>query len=224
MGERIIEGFQYAANGYVKDRHVHLHGIIEEVYIPNTISFERHICPAGLSSDWIETITNIVNAFMKHAKVDNTAFDIEFKIDFKSNDLKVIEISPRAVVQYENLYALAMGEDMLTTLCSLACGDDAPKPGLKKYKFCHSCELRETKGHIINTIPTESEINAILSMYPDVKIVNRIPKGAKKLSDFMQSQDTYRYCIISIPGNSKNEIDHILLDIKKRLNYNFSPI
>lgn len=221
--EEIIAGRQFAVNGYIVNGEISLHGIVAEYFLPNSKSFEYHECPADLPDRWRYQIERMVQRFVAHTGLDNTEFDIEFYIDFEQDKLTIIEINPRAVVQYENLYAMASGDDMLTTMCALACGDKPPTRQASTYSLCYSCELRTFEDQHILETPDTDNLSAIYLSYPDIKIVNRIPPGIKKLSESKRSIDTYRYCMISIPGNSREEILNILADIKQRLNYRFSP-
>ncbi len=222
--EEVITGQQFAVNGYIRNGEINFHGVVAEILLPNSKSFERHEYPTELSNQWLKRIKDMVYRFISHTGLDNTAFDIEFFIDFEKDKLTIIEINPRAVVQYENLYAMANGDDMLTTICALACGDVPPERQKSKYKFCYSCELRTFDDQHILKIPDATNLSEIYASFPDVKVVNRIPPGIKKLSESKRSIDTYRYCMISIPGNSRIEIMETLSVIKKKLDYQFSPI
>ena len=222
--EEVITGQQFAVNGYIVNGNISLHGIVAEILLPNSKSFERHEHPTELSDKWLRRIDVMVERFISHTGLNNTEFDIEFFIDFEKDKLTIIEINPRAVAQYENLYAMASGDDMLTTICALACGDAPPPRLIPKYKFCYSWELRSFDDLHILEIPDAANLSDVYASYPDVKVVNRIPPGIKKLSESKRSIDTYRYCMISIPGNSRTEVMEIVNDIKQRLNYHFAPV
>ena len=222
--EEMIQGEQFAVNGYVYNGQIQLHGIVAEIYLPGAKSFLRHEHPTELPPEWLTRIDDLTQRFISHTGLDNTEFDLEFCIDFELNRLALIEINPRAVAQYENLYMMASGDDMMTTICALACGDPPPALQTPKYQFCYSCELRSFDDQHVLAIPDEENLAAIKADFPDAIVVNRIPPGVRKLSDAKKSIDTYRYCMISIPGDSREAIMTTLEAIKEKLNYRFQPV
>jgi len=222
--EDVLSGEQYAIDGYVYQGQVFYHGIVKEVFLPNSISFERHEFPADIAPDWVVRLKDMTERLIRHTGLNNTEFDIELMIDFDTNQGRIIEMNPYAVSQYENLFTLAGGDQMLVAICALACGVPPPAKTQPRYKYCYSCELRTYEDQLIEAVPTPDDIARIEAEFPDVRIVNRIPPAVRKLSDFRQTEDTFRYCIVSIPGNSRPEIMGKLEAIKARLDYRFRPI
>lgn len=222
--EGIIAGEQYAIDGYVRNGAITYHGIVREVFMPGTVSFERHEFPAALPPVWDARLRDMAERLVRGGGLDNTEFDIELGLDMAGDRMAVIEMNPYAVSQYENMFTLAGGDQMLVTICALACGVEPPARIEPPYGYCYSCELRTRVDQVIRRVPSQDDIDRVQADFPDVRVVNRIPPGAQRLSDFRQTEDSFRYCIVSIPGDSPGAIFETLQQIETRLNYRFDAV
>ncbi|ADI74374.1 conserved hypothetical protein [Methanohalobium evestigatum Z-7303] len=223
--EELIFGTQVTADCYVYNQKAHVFALTKAAFFDDKISFSHHEFPYQVSPETEQKIYNMIDKLAKNLKLDNTFINVELKIDEKTGNVSIIEVNARIAFQFAKTIETVKGFDPLHLICDLASGDepDIYPEFAPEYSMCYNFELRKFSDKLVTKIPDARNIARIKKIYPGVEIRNLILNGGK-LSDYKHNPESYRYCILDIPGNNKEEIMDKLEDIKAMLNYRFMDI
>ncbi len=222
--EDLIEGEQVTVDGYVMDGEVSFFGVTKAVYHPLTNSFSHHEFPCELPEEMLGKISDALGRLIPALEMDDSFFNVELRLDMENHTFKIIEVNSRIAFQFAKTIEAVSGYDPLRMLCDLAVGE---KP--KQYaraentsSACYNFELHAFEDARILETPTQSAYDEIRLKYPGVRVRNLIHENVN-LSDFKHNPQSYRYCLLDIPGENREEIMRKYEDIIARLRYKFAP-
>ncbi|ACB85184.1 ATP-grasp domain-containing protein [Natranaerobius thermophilus] len=222
--EEVIAGEQATVNGYIYNGEINLYGIVKAVFHEDKISFSHHEWPyENLSKEMEAQIQDTVSTLVKGLQLDNTFFNVELRIEEDLEKINIIEVNSRAAFQFAKMTEAIMGINYIQWLCDLAVGKQPRniKEGENlTYKHCYNFELREFSDKEIVRVPMTSDLEQLKRMYPEVTIKNLVNANTR-LSDYKQNLESYRYCILDIPGNSQKEVLEKYEEVTSQLGYEF---
>lgn len=223
--EELVQGDQVTVDGFIYQGQVHLFGLTKACYFPGTISFSHHEFPYSFSQALDAKITSALHRLIPALGLNNTFFNVELRADPEKNTFKIIEVNCRIAFQFAKTIQAVMGFDPLHLLCTLSVGK---LPELKKnqqntFKYCFNFELHAFTDQRIIRTPTQSCYARIKMLYPEVHIRNLIHEHSN-LSDYKHNPQSFRYCILDIPGNSRQEIMRKKEHILSLLDYEFQTV
>jgi len=223
--EDLIEGEEVTVDGYIFEGDINFFGVTKAYYYPGTNSFFYHAYPHALSAELTEKIEKALNLLIPALGIDNSFFNIELRTDEANNTFKIIEVNSRIAFQFAKTIASVRGFDPLHLLCDVAVGK---KPNLRpvkknRFKYCYNYELHQFSDAIILQTPTQSAYEEIRMKYPEVCIRNLIHENLN-LSDFKHNPESFRYCVIDVPGDTHKEIMDKYEEIVAMLGYNFATV
>lgn len=223
--EELIFGTQVTADCYVYNQKAYVFGLTKAAFFDDNISFSHHEYPYQISPEMEQKIHNMINELAKGLKLNNTFINVELRIDENTGKVFIIEVNGRIAFQFAKTIEVVRGFDPLHLICDLAAGEEPNiypdiTPG---YSMCYNFELRKFSDKLVTKVPDARNIDRIKKIYPGVEIRNLILNGGK-LSDYKHNPESYRYCILDIPGESNEEIMDKFEDIKEMLNYRFEDI
>ncbi len=88
----------------------------------------------------------------------------------------------------------------------------------RKFKYAASFVLRSFEDKRIVKLPGEDEILKVQNIFPEARIEIYGKEGAL-LSDELQDMQSYRYSIINLGGNSRQELDDKLKQCTSLLSF-----
>ncbi|ACB84029.1 ATP-grasp domain-containing protein [Natranaerobius thermophilus] len=221
--EELIPGEQVTVNGYIFQGKVKIYGLVKAAFWDEKISFSHHEYPYELPEELDTKVKNVVEQAVKGLGLDNTFFNVELRIDQDKKQVYIIEVNSRMAFQFAKMIESVEGVNLVKSLCDLAVGkqpDEEQTNIERRYKYCFNFELREFADRNIVRIPMERNLKEINELYPEVTVKNLVDANSK-LSDYKQNLESFRYAIIDVPGNSRDEIMEKYRDIKSRLGYEF---
>ncbi len=223
--EAIIPGMQLTINGYVWKGQVQWLGMVKAEFLSDGLSFSHHEYPFQLPPEEEARLMELVKKLVEALELDNTCFNVEVRLDPGQREIKIIEVNCRAAFQFIRTIEAVTGCNLLLWMCQLAAGD-APswKPVRHKkplYPLCFNFELREEEDREVLRIPTGTDLAGLEKDFPEVTVKNLVQPNTR-LSHYKQNPKSYRYCILDVPGNSKEEILAKMREVKSRLGYEFS--
>ena len=221
--EGLIEGTQVTIDGYVFEGEVFFFGATRAVYHPGTNSFHYHKFPHRFSGRLQEKIEAALKRLIPALGIDNSFFNVELRADETADTFKIIEINGRIAFQFAKTIESVTGVDPLHMLCDVATGITPITPQIHEriFEHCYNFELHHFNDAVILETPTQSAFAEIRMKYPEIHIRNLIHENAS-LSDFRHNPESYRYCVIDIPGNGHEEIMAKYDDVVSMLGYKFS--
>ncbi len=220
--EDLIEGEQVTVDGYVMDGEVFFFGVTRAVYHPRTNSFSHHEFPYRLSEALEKKIKAALDRLIPALGLDNSFFNVEMRLDEENQTFTIIEVNSRIAFQFAKTIEMVTGFDPLRLLCDMAVGEkpDQQPRAEQTYKACYNFELHAFADAYILETPTQSAYEEIRMKYPGVRVRNLIHENVN-LSDFKHNPQSYRYCLLDVPGNSREEIMKKYEDVVARLGYKF---
>lgn len=207
IAEQLMSGVQCTLEDYVFNGEVTIHGVIDSLYYPNSLSFSYFLYPSRLPKQVQARMTAIATEVLKYIGYDNNAFNIEFFWDEAEDKVWLIEINTRISQAHSKMFQHVDGMSNLLITVELGLGRDPKFPHrMGEYKHAGKFFLRSWNDAIVERVPSEGEIQAIEQTIPGVSIDIRVLKGLR-LSD-MRLQDSYSYELawINVAANSHSEL------------------
>lgn len=220
--EDLIDGNQVTVDGYILEGEVTCFGMTKAVYHPRTNSFSHHEFPYKLSAGLDAAITSALSRLIPETGLNNSFFNVEIRINEEAESFKIIEVNSRIAFQFARTIEAVTGISPLYMLCDVAVGKPPTlKPQAEQlYKYCYNFELHRFSDAKILQTPTKSVFDEISLKYPEVRIRNLIHENVN-LSDFKHNPESFRYCVLDVPGNSREEIMSKCEEVVALLSYKF---
>jgi hypothetical protein len=224
LAESLLRGLQVSLEGYVYRGEVHVMGILDAVMFPNSLSFRRFQYPSRLSESVQARMADIARTLMTGIGYDNAPFNIELFYDADADRIHIIEVNPKIASQFADLFEKVDGQSAFSVLLQLAIGDE-PRFGRGRGEFAiaASCVLRTFEDKHVVAIPSEQQIEEIVSMYPEARIEIHATPG-RNLSDQMQDSQSFRYGLVHIGAPSERELEDKFARIASGLRFEFAPV
>lgn len=223
--ESVLTGKQITVDGYVFENKIVFFGITEATMHSNCISFMRWDYPASLSAIFYKKIYDVVRKLIIGFDLNNTLFNVECMVNEQSGKVNIIEVHSRVSIQFAPLIEKVTGYNSIWAMRDIALGIDPQfehKNKVGMYKYSSSCVLRKMNDCKVIRVPTSEELS-IIEQKHDVKITPLVYAG-RHLSHYHQDSKTFRYGLISVSGESVDEIAQKFERIKKELSYVFRNV
>ncbi|MFW5983195.1 MAG: ATP-grasp domain-containing protein [bacterium] len=222
--EESVDGVQLTVNGFVFEGDINFYGNARAVFMEDNLSFSHHEYPYYFSQPIEDKLQDIMYRLVQALGLDNTFFNVEVRVDEENQRINIIEVNCRAAFQFAKTVEAVTGINLIQWLCNIAAGERPEEKtsdkSKKTFSYCVNFELRETEDKEIVRIPMNTDLEEIEILYPEVTVKNMV-EAQTKLSDYRQNPLSYRYCILDVPGNSRQEISQKYADIIPRLGYEF---
>lgn len=206
IAEELLEGIQVTLEGYVYNNEINIMGIVDSIMFPGTICFERFEYPSNLPLSVQERMIEISKRFIQGIKLNNTLFSIEYMYNPVTDQLWIIEVNPRMSNQFADLFEKVNGINSYQILLDLSVGKNPclqSKQG--KYKFACSFILRLFENKRLLSIPSKQDLEIFYNFFPDARIEILLQPG-ERLDSIKQDGKSYRYGLIHLGSNSKEEL------------------
>lgn len=221
IAEKLIDGKQITLEGFVYKKEISILGITDSIMYPGTISFKRFEYPTSLPAGIQERMIMAARSFISMIGFDNGIFNIEFFYDPVRDTVKIIEANPRMASQFADLMEKVEGINTYTIQIDLCLGK---KPSYTKksgkFKYATSFVLRSFKDKKVMKLPGNEEISKVHDIFPEARIEIYGKQGAL-LSDELQDMQSYRYGIINLGGNSRQELKDKFKRCRNLLKFTF---
>lgn len=207
LAESLLEGAQVSLEGYAFAGKVYILGIIDSVMYPGTISFQRFEYPSRLSEDVQARMAEIAETFISGIGYDNALFNIEFMYNPVTDEIHIIEINPKIASQFTDLFEKVDGLSSYSPLLEIALGEAPQFPKRRgAFKVAASCVLRTFEDRRVSSVPSPEQVNDLVGRFADARIEISVSPG-NLLSDVMQDGKSFRYGLINIGAQSREELE-----------------
>jgi len=224
--EDLLTGDQVTIDGFIYNSEITVFGYTKAVFFPDSNSFSHHDFPYSFSPQLENKIHAGLEKLIPNLGINNSFFNVEIRVDEAEQTFYILEVNSRIAFQFAKTIQAIRGFDPLHLLCQLSIGE---KPDLSeiqetgKYKYCYNFELHTFADKKVVKTPTQSGYEEIKIHFPEVHVRNLIHENTK-LSDYKHNPDSFRYCVLDIPGNSHQEIMDKYKQVTELLNYEFEKI
>lgn len=225
IAETHLEGIQTTLEGWVCRGNVQFAGLVDSVMFPGTISFKRFEYPSALSETVQERMKDIACRYIKGIGLDNLFFNIEFMYDPATDGLYIIEMNPRMVSQFADLYEKVHGINTYQLLIDLVLNQEPvfEKNRGGQYACAASCVLRIFEDQLVKKVPSPKVINKLSKEFPQARFELCAAQG-KKLSQVRQDGYSFRYGLVHLGAQGHQQLLKNFEQCKKMLDFSFEPV
>ncbi len=219
--EEVLYGKQCTVEGCIINGETVIIGIVDSIMFPGTISFKRFDYPSSLPEDVQRRMKAITRTLMQHSHYGNGFFNVEFMYDKEQDYIAVIEINPRMVYQFADLYEKVDGINTYALMLDFVTGKKIMYRKQKgAYAHAASCVLRYFENKRVLSVPSSADIAYFETLFPDARYQFYAQEG-KLLSDARQDGKSFCYGIINLGGESIEDIENRFEESKKVLPFSF---
>ena len=219
LAEGLLRGKQVTVEGFAFRGRITILGVVDSVMLPGTRAFQRFEYPSSLAASVQERMQALAIRLMAGLGYRDGMFNVEMMFDPKRDAIQVIEINPRMSSQFADLLEKVDGTNSYEVLLDIARGcEPKPRRGCGRYAMVASCVLRTRRDKFVVRVPSQEEVEGLLSERPDLRIEILASPG-EALSEQMQDEFSYRYGLIDIGGEDRREILSILDYCRSRLSF-----
>ncbi len=220
IAESIIGGSQCTLEGYAFQGDIDMHGIIDSHRFPSSSSFSHYQYPSELPEGVHRRMRRAAKAIMSHVGFENSAFNIEFFWDKKSDDIKLLEINPRISQSHADLFHKVDGVSNHRIALAVNIGKHPDLPFREgPYEVAGKFFVRHFTNGIVRSAPGEEEVAEVREEIPDTYVELLAEKG-QELED-LDYQDSYSYklAIIYLGGDSREDLQRKFKKARDILGY-----
>ncbi|CAF3009233.1 unnamed protein product [Rotaria sp. Silwood2] len=225
LAEELLSGHQFTVDGYVDGNgEVTILGMTDTIMDSNKVSYLRFDHPTNLLPSYVQQrAKDICQRIVKGIDLRWSLFNIEFYYNQENDDLKIIEINPRHVGLFGDMYELVHGQNTYEIMLDLSMGQATSFRSVKpSYSHASSIMLHLSsykKATIVKHVPSMDNIQAVLKKFPMVSLITVTCEVGMRLD--ADDRLAYGYGYINIGGNSMEEIDRNFKLAKENLDFEF---
>src|SRR4030095_4054133 len=218
IGEGMLSGEQVTLEGYVFQGETHLIDIVDSIFYPGTLSFQRFQTPSRLPLRIQDRMFDLARLFLESIDFNDGLFNLEFIYNPNQESIHLIEANSRMAHQFAGMMEALHGVNPYEILLDLALNR---RPSFKRHggkeKVAASYVLRKFSDALVKSVPGEKEIAAVRGLFPSAEIEILVrPQG--RLSDSSrQDEESYRYAIVNLAAGSEAELLEKFRETEKRL-------
>jgi hypothetical protein len=226
--EEPLSGHQVTLDGYAHRGQVVLLGVVDSVFFPGTLSFERFEYPSRLPPTVQERMGRIAERVVESVGLDRTFFNIEFFYRQEDDSIWIIEINGRMASQFAPLYRMLHGVDIYAMQLDMLLGKDPGGRGVwspdeKVDGVSASFVLRRFEDGIVTCAPSAEDLRRFNERFPD-GFVEVLVQPGERLSDELQDDESYRYALVDLCAGDWEELQWKYTEAKKLLPFTFAPL
>lgn len=223
IAEAVLTGAQSTLECYVHAGETRLLGVVDSIFHPGTLAFERFEYPSSLPAPVQDRMLDAAARVLRVLDYDNGMANIEFIHDPGSDALSIVEINPRMSSQFADLFEKVDGAGSYQVLLDLALGRrPLVSRGGGAHRAASSCVLRCFEDRLVRELPREEDLRELRAAVPDARIEILAEAGAR-LSEQMQDGCSFRYGIVNLGGSDREEILRTFDALSRRLGFVFGP-
>jgi hypothetical protein len=226
--EEALSGHQVTLDGYAYQGQVVPLGVVDSLFFPGTLSFERFEYPSRLPPGVQERMARIAERVVRHIGLDRTFFNIEFFYRQEDNSIWIIEINGRMASQFAPLYRMLDAIDLYAMQLDMLLGKDPGgtrvwAPGRRRAGVSASFVLRRFEDGRVTGVPSAEDVRRLHERFPEAFVEILVNEG-EKLSDELQDDESYRYGLVDLCASGWEELERNFAEAKALLPFTFSPI
>lgn len=223
-----LSGHQVTLDGYAYQGQVVPLGVVDSLFFPGTLSFERFEYPSRLPPGVQERMARIAERVIRHTGLDRTFFNMEFFYRREDDSIWIIEINGRMASQFAPLYRMLDGIDLYAMQLDMLLGKDPGgrevwSPGRRRPGVSASFVLRRFQDGYVTRTPSVEDMEQLQERYPEA-FVEILVKEGERLSDELQDDESYRYALVDLCASDWEELAKNLDEAKTLLPFSFSPV
>jgi hypothetical protein len=220
MLEACLQGRQYCLDGYSFGGGVRRLGIVDAAMYPGTSAFMRWDYPSRLPAGVQDRAEAIAQRFLEAVGFSHGFFNMEFVLEERTGQLKIIEFNPRLAAQFSDLYARVDGRNLHEMTLALSHGiDPASVPTREPTAACASSFVYRSFDPAARVaMPTTAARRAFRGAFPDALLL-RFPKSRTQVQRDFKWLGDYRFGIVHLGGTSPADLEQRCVHASKLLGW-----
>ena len=226
--EEPLTGHQVTLDGYAYRGRVVPLGVVDSVFFPGTLSFERFEYPSRLPPPVQERMGHIAERVVENVGLDRTFFNIEFFYRQEDDSIWIIEINSRMASQFAPLYRMLHGIDLYAMQLEMILGKEPGgtevwSPGRRIDRVSASFVLRRFEDGIVTRVPSPEDLGRFDRRFPGAFVEILVAEG-EQLSDELQDDESYRYGLVDLCAGDWEELQGKYAEARMLLPFTFAPL
>ncbi len=226
--EEPLSGHQVTLDGYVHDGTVVPLGVVDSLFVPGTLSFDRFDYPSRLPPRVQERMARIAERCIQRLGLDRTFFDIEFFYREADDSVWIIEVNGRMSSQFAPLYRMVDGIDLYAMQLEMARGRDPGIRGVwgperRRGRVAASFVLRRFQDAMVRRVPGDEDLERLTERFPGAFVEVLVTEG-RKLSDELQDDESFRYALVDLCAESWVELSERYREARALLPFAFEHL
>jgi biotin carboxylase len=207
LAESIMQGEQFACEGYVFEGEVHVHGFLDMLLGQDGREILALRYPGEMPAPLEARAIDITRRVLEQAGFDDGCFNVEFLWDAARDKLWVVEVNTRISQSHSDLFRKVDGLSHHEIAISVALGERPRFPRRRgQYRTAAKFLLNKVDDAAVTRVPDKEELRALSESLGDAIIVIDVDEG-DRLSDLVH-QGKYSYTVGEawIGANSEEEL------------------
>jgi len=218
LAEQIIGGRQCTVEGWMRNSQVVVCGVADSIRFPRISSFQRYQYPSRLPRRVQERMAEYTRQVISHIGLSDTAFNVEFFWEPKTDAIRLLEINPRMAEEHADLYQKVDGRPNHQIALDLALGRDPDWLSRKgAYRAAGKFFLRRFRDGVVKRVPEPEELAQVEKIFPGTRIMIYIKKGERLSARVHQDSYSYKIGCIFLGADSQAKLLARHLEIVRRL-------
>jgi biotin carboxylase len=206
LAEELVDGHQVTVNGFAREGHITMQGVVDSIMYPGTDQFQRFQYPSRLAQPLQAKAEETAARAIRAVGLRHGMFNVELRVCPASGHAKLIEINPRSAGQFYDLFERVDGYSPLAAMIALEAGETpAIRRGAGRSAVAASFVMRDLEGAGLSRFPGEREIERLRERHPDAWIMV-YPKRGGDLRRELKWLGTYRYAIANLGARTLQEL------------------
>lgn len=197
IAEELVAGRQCTLEGAVFGGSVRVHGVVDSIKDRNRSTFNRYQYPSQLPLRIQERMRDVVERFLAHIELDNSAFNAECLWDEANDRIWFMETNPRIAQHHSDLFEKVDGATNHQVALEVALGCPVQFPRREgRFRCAALFFLRRFTDARVERVPTADEVRRLEERFPGTRIQIKVGEGMR-LSELLE-QDSYSYACAMI--------------------------
>ena len=225
LAEELLQGALVTVEGYRQGARLEILGVVDSSVDPRTKSFTRFDFPSRLPPEVQSRMADVARRLIPALGLDATFFNVEMFWSAASDRIAIVEVNPRMVGQFADLYARALGGSSYPDAMRLATGA-APRARPARPDGCAaSLPLRTIEPVRVRKAPAQEQLRALEREFPGAPLLWSECATGDVLCDFdAEDGASIRYAILNLGAGERAQLDARLVELEAALGYELEPL
>jgi biotin carboxylase len=225
LAEELLSGALVTIEGFRRGERVEILGVTDSAVDPGTGSFTRFDFPSLLSPAVQARMAQIARRLIPALGLDQTFFNIEMFWDEAADRISIVEVNPRMVGQFADLYSRVLGGSSYPDAFRLATGASPRERPLRPTGCAASVPLRTFEPVRVRKAPDAERLRALERDFPGQPLLWSECRTGDELRDF-DSEDgaSLRYAIANLGADTRAQLDARVAQLVDALGFELEPL
>lgn len=222
--EQLLRGQQVTLEGIAAGGEIHLVGVVDSLFFPGTLAFERFRYPSALPAQVQERMLDVARRLIRAVGFDQGLFNVELVADPETGAVHVVEVNPRMCSQFADMMEKVDGVNTYEHAARVALGKPLRlRRGAGRYRVAASFPLRAFEDRVTVRVPTPREIARLERAVPGVEAYVWVESG-QNLSNLFQDEQSFAYGRLNIGARDDQELEEKRDACLRLLPLSFAPV